>query len=278
MAAKPKLTPEEWNNARSVWESDQRKGFPWLIEELALPVSSEALRLRSKSEGWRKAGEPSLDIKTKLVEGKKTKLVQKIKEIPTKKEKPTQEVAKNNPPYRPTLYKQEYDKQAFEFCLMGATDATLAVHFEVDEATINRWKIAHPSFCESLKDGKGVADANVASSLYKSAMGMHISTEDKVISNGEGGQEVVTLEKQIDPSITAQIFWLKNRQSKNWKDKVEQEVTLDMRLIPWDDLRLISEKAVELAEEKHKSLIDGRAERLALKIEYTSDSINTDGK
>jgi predicted GIY-YIG superfamily endonuclease len=52
MAAKPKLTPEEWANVRSVWESDPRKGFPWLIDELSLPVSAEALRLRSKNEGW----------------------------------------------------------------------------------------------------------------------------------------------------------------------------------------------------------------------------------
>lgn len=56
MAAKPKMTPEEWASARAAWETDPRKALPWLIQELGLPVSDEALRLRAKSEGWMKAG------------------------------------------------------------------------------------------------------------------------------------------------------------------------------------------------------------------------------
>lgn len=58
MAAKPKLTPEQWSKVRKTWEADPRKPLAWLIEELALPVSDEALRLRAKSEGWAKSTEP----------------------------------------------------------------------------------------------------------------------------------------------------------------------------------------------------------------------------
>jgi predicted transcriptional regulator len=273
-----RLTKEQWQDARKRWEGDTREGYAWLADELG--ISRPAVSKMASSQVWVKG-------KVTQVTHEEEKVTQKLrkkvtdKEAKTKKEtnhksttSDVQLVTEKKDPWRPTKYKPEYDEQAREFCLMGATDATLAMHFEVDEATINRWKIAHPSFCKSLKEGKDVADSEVASALYKSAMGLHVSTEDKVISNGEGGQEVVTLEKQIDPSITAQIFWLKNRQSKNWKDKVEQELTVDMRLIPWDDLRLISEKAIAVAEEKHKNLIDGRAERLALNIEYTNDITN----
>ncbi len=72
MAAIPKLTPEEWANVRQAWEADNRKGFPWLVDELKLPVSSEALRLRSKSEQWIKGGRKGFN--SKLGINKKTKL------------------------------------------------------------------------------------------------------------------------------------------------------------------------------------------------------------
>lgn len=55
MAAKPKLTPEQWSEVRETWEGDARKSLPWLIQELSLPVSEEALRLRAKADGWAKS-------------------------------------------------------------------------------------------------------------------------------------------------------------------------------------------------------------------------------
>lgn len=54
MAAKPKLSPEQWASTRATWEADPRKPLAWLIEELGLPVGAEALRLRAKAEGWAK--------------------------------------------------------------------------------------------------------------------------------------------------------------------------------------------------------------------------------
>lgn len=56
MAAKPKMTPEEWASARAAWEADPRKALSWLVDELGLPVSGEALRLRAKADGWVKGG------------------------------------------------------------------------------------------------------------------------------------------------------------------------------------------------------------------------------
>lgn len=47
---------------------------------------------------------------------------------------------------RPTKYKPEYAEQARKYCLLGATDAELAESFDVAEATINNWKLAHPKF------------------------------------------------------------------------------------------------------------------------------------
>jgi hypothetical protein len=99
----------------------------------------------------------------------------------------------------PTLYLQEMDDQARKLCLLGYTDAQLGVFFGVDEGTINNWKIVHPSFFKSIKSGKDIADCEVVDSLRNRAL------------NGD---------------TTASIFWLKNRQPRNWRDKQDIEMTV----------------------------------------------------
>ena len=99
---------------------------------------------------------------------------------------------------RPPTYKAEFVELVFNYCLLGSTDVDLAVFFDVDVSTINRWKIEHPEFQESLKRGKEQADAEIAKSLYQTA---------------------------LSGNTTAQIFWLKNRKSSLWRDKQEVDHT-----------------------------------------------------
>ncbi len=43
--------------------------------------------------------------------------------------------------------------------------------------------------------------------------------------------------KQVSPDTTAQIFWLKNRKPKEWRDKKETEVTGNLNVNnPFSDL------------------------------------------
>lgn len=118
---------------------------------------------------------------------------------------------------RPTKYKPEYDEQAYKLCLLGHTDKELASFFDVSEQTVNAWKHEHPSFLESLRKGKDIADSDVSQALYKSALGYsHPDVDIKVID----GQIVETdLTKHYPPNPTSAIFWLKNRQSGKWRDK-----------------------------------------------------------
>ena len=37
------------------------------------------------------------------------------------------------------------------------------------------------------------------------------------------GTKIKTVVKQMAPDVTAQIFWLKNRKSAEWRDKAELE-------------------------------------------------------
>lgn len=123
---------------------------------------------------------------------------------------------------RKPLFRDEYIKQAYMLCLLGATDKELAIFFDVTEQTINNWKKNQPEFFESLKKGKDEADAKVAESLFKSAIGGHYIEEEKIVHlPNNAGYQIAKLKKQLPPNISAQIFWLKNRQSKQWRDKVD---------------------------------------------------------
>lgn len=137
------------------------------------------------------------------------------------------------PPHRPTVYRAEYARMAFQHTLIGATDADLAALFGVQESTINNWKRKHPPFLESLKRGKLQADAKVAECLFKRATGYDHKAVKIFQSDGQ------TLEHEYlehyPPDTTAQIFWLKNRRPAQFRQnpevqvdvKVDNQVTVD---------------------------------------------------
>lgn len=122
---------------------------------------------------------------------------------------------------RPSKYKPEFAEQAAKLCLLGATDAQLADFFEVSVSTINLWKVQHSEFSESIRVPKGLADERVEQSLFRRAMGYeHDEVDIKVVD-----KEIVMtpIRKYYPPDTTAMIFWLKNRNPAEWRDKVEQE-------------------------------------------------------
>ena len=135
--------------------------------------------------------------------------------------KTTDKFEEKNKGGRPTDYKDEYSDQAYKLCFLGAIDVELADFFGVCEKTINTWKHEHPEFLQSLKDGKEIANANVAKSLYQRALGYE--HEDTHVSNYQGEITLTNLTKHYPPDTTAGIFWLKNRKADKWKDKHEIE-------------------------------------------------------
>jgi len=119
----------------------------------------------------------------------------------------------------PTKYKKEYNLQAMKLCLLGATDEKLANFFDVSVTTLNTWKVEYPNFLLSIREGKEVADANVANALYNRAIGF--SHKEVKVFNNQG--EILTheVDKHYPPDTGAAFIWLKNR--SNWKDKQEVE-------------------------------------------------------
>ena len=127
---------------------------------------------------------------------------------------------------QPTKYLEVYNSLAYKYCLLGATDVELSEFFDVSEKTINNWKVEHPEFLQSVIRGKHVADAEVANSFHKKALGYRY--EEKVHEADESGELklVKVTEKEQAPDAGAALNWLKNRQPKKWRDAKETKVTL----------------------------------------------------
>lgn len=122
---------------------------------------------------------------------------------------------------RPTKYAPAMNEQARKLCLLGATDADMANFFDVEEKTINNWKLEHPDFLQSIKDGKERADAVIADSLYHRAKG-YSHDAVKIVADAKSGQNVqVPYVEHYPPDTTACIFWLKNRRPAEWRDRQE---------------------------------------------------------
>lgn len=131
---------------------------------------------------------------------------------------------------RPSKFTKEIKKQIKFLALKGFTEQEMADALLIDRSTLTKWKQKNPKFFTTLKDWKAEADSKVEKSLFERAQGF-TTTETKTISgkDGEEGQTIVT-EKQNPPDSTACIFWLKNRKSKEWRDKIEHGGDLNLTI------------------------------------------------
>lgn len=133
---------------------------------------------------------------------------------------------------RPTKYKEEYNEQAYKLCLLGATDKEIGDFFNVDERTINNWKIEYPDFFQSIREGKELADMKVVNSLLESCHDRMIPTQQafkvKNVNYNKDGKRIESEDVMVVDVMTGVPandrsiqFWLKNRHPDKWRDKQE---------------------------------------------------------
>lgn len=82
----------------------------------------------------------------------------------------------------------------------GLTNEQIASNMDIVVSTLWEWRKKSPKISNALKIGKYEADIQVENALYKAA---------------------------LEGNTTAMIFWLKNRRSKEWRDKIQQEITTE---------------------------------------------------
>lgn len=116
----------------------------------------------------------------------------------------------------------------------GLTNEQIAKNMGINPSTLYDYMNKFVEISNALKKGKEVVDIEVENALLKRALGYKY---DEVTY--ENGIEVKRVTKEVQPDTTAQIFWLKNRKPKDWKDKQNSENTSDdtnNRIIKISDL------------------------------------------
>lgn len=96
----------------------------------------------------------------------------------------------------------------------GLTDEQISHNMGCAYSTFRVWKDKFPAISAALKRSKEIVDYEVENALYKRAVG-YMRVEQVATKDGE----IIQIEKEVPPDVTAQIFWLKNRRPDKWRDK-----------------------------------------------------------
>lgn len=134
----------------------------------------------------------------------------------------------------------------------GLTNEQIAGNMGITRETLRVWSNKYTVISATLKRGKEVIDRQVENALLKRALGYQYNevTQEKTWSDELGKYETLVTKivtKEVNPDTTAQIFWLKNRKPKEWRDKQVVEHSGSME---------INNPLKELSTEDLKKLID----------------------
>lgn len=107
----------------------------------------------------------------------------------------------------------------------GLTETEIAAELKINPSTLTRWKQKYPDIVQALNESRNFVDSLVEDSLLKRALGYEYE-EAKMVATQDGKtRRVEKTKRAVPPDVTAQIFWLKNRQPDKWRDKREHELT-----------------------------------------------------
>ena len=129
----------------------------------------------------------------------------------------------------------------------GLTEEQIAKNMGVSRSTLSDYKVKYPDILRAIKNSKEVADREVENALFNKATGYTVKlkkpmkvrhVEDDEASGRKIAEyeriEYIEEEVHVPADTTAQIFWLKNRKSNEWRDKVT--VTDESSLEKLDEL------------------------------------------
>lgn len=122
----------------------------------------------------------------------------------------------------------------------GLTDEQIAEQIGINRKTLYEWKKKYDPISDALKRGKKVFDAESVQALHQAGIGHYIEEVDTDITIRDGVEikRVRKRKRWIPSNVTALIFWLKNRDPDNWKDRkaVEEVVNDDKAIMRYIEL------------------------------------------
>lgn len=126
---------------------------------------------------------------------------------------------------RPSEYDEAYLPEVLDLVSQGATSVEIAEHLDISTVTFWRWCKAYPELRNAVKGAKDAQDDRV--------------------------EEALRINAVLQGNVTAQIFWLKNRQPDRWRDRKETEIIVpDVSATPLElDVRQTALAALALFNE-----------------------------
>jgi len=118
-------------------------------------------------------------------------------------------------------YQAGFDKLAFGYALLGATDDEIAQLLEVSPASVSRWMVEHPSFRKAVKKARVDDSVRLVKNLHRAGNG-YSHRETKVFNVG-GELKSIDVTKHYPPNVAAIQEILRNRQSDKWRDTKQVE-------------------------------------------------------
>ena len=138
------------------------------------------------------------------------------------------------------MAKSKYDKDTFPilaegWAREGLNDEQIAKNLGISKDTFYRYVKKHSDFSDAIKKGKGPVDFEVENALLKKAMGFTVQVKKtfkvKHIKYDKAtGKKISEKEKlvtgyddmYIPPEAVSIFFWLKNRKSDKWRDRIPE--------------------------------------------------------
>lgn len=139
----------------------------------------------------------------------------------------------------------------------GLTDAEIAYLLGINILTLKHWREEYPELEMAWKIGGMEADTRVAAALFKRCTGYTTVKRKKEFNLDGVLVKEIEEEVHVAPDVTAQIFWMKNRQPEHWQDRVEHAIPVGGTIIDsMSDVEVARRIAFALAS-GHHALIHG---------------------
>jgi len=129
-----------------------------------------------------------------------------------------------------TKYNDDFPLLAEGYAREGMIDKDIAAKLGISKDAFYRYLKKYPDFYDSLKRGKAPVDTEVENALLKRARGYEyeettVEYDAAVEGKKASPRKIKKVTKQVIPDTTAEIFWLKNRKPKKWRDKQNIELS-----------------------------------------------------
>ena len=129
-------------------------------------------------------------------------------------------------------YGPEFVRRAAE---ISENDEELAQRLGIGTAELRLWRKKYPEFDEAVRLGKSESDFLVIQALHKRAVGFNVGVQKtyklkRVEFDPETGKKLREYEElatgvdetYVPPDLSAEKFWLKNRQGDCWLESSEK--------------------------------------------------------